>query len=245
MPKLIDQPTASESVADESASANLIHRLTSAWGGVPGECGVACECGVTYDGFDTIAEAEKLLTEQHIEKAVDIEHPEWCDTERCWAYAPGTDGETEAGGFHESAPIVVDTLNEPGIALHLSLDHGKSGAAPEVILCAGEPDGVECRHLTLDQVGQLYAALQVLVPGLTNGNTARSTFELGEKNGRRTERRAHEMPVNGQFVSDDTLAALERIQKRFDDAERETYRAYCNGYVDALDSVAPAFGVTR
>jgi len=37
------------------------HFQVSGWGGVPGECGVECACGVTYDGFDTLAEAYELL----------------------------------------------------------------------------------------------------------------------------------------------------------------------------------------
>lgn len=244
MAQLIDQPTASESAAHASEDANLTHRLTSAWGGVVGECGVECACGVTFDGFDRIADAEVLLNE-HIEQA-GITHPQWCDLARCWAYE--NTGETPSvGGFHESAPIVVDTLNPTGLSLHLALDHGDPDAVPEVIMCTGEPDGVECRHLSLDQAAQLYAALQVLVPGLTNAGNARSLYELGERNGRRqAERKAREaMPVNSERVDADTLAALERIKQRFDDAERETYKAYCLGWVDGMDGRAPQFGVTR
>jgi hypothetical protein len=37
------------------------HYQTSGWGGVPGECGAECVCGVTFDGFDSIAEASALL----------------------------------------------------------------------------------------------------------------------------------------------------------------------------------------
>lgn len=44
------------------------HMQVSGWGGVPGECGAECACGVTYDNFDTIAEASELLDE-HIVKA--------------------------------------------------------------------------------------------------------------------------------------------------------------------------------
>jgi len=43
----------------------LAHREISGWGGVPGECGVQCVCGVTYDGFDSLAEASALLA-RHI-----------------------------------------------------------------------------------------------------------------------------------------------------------------------------------
>lgn len=41
------------------------HRQTAGWGGVPGECGVECACGLIYDGFDTIREAAELL-DQHV-----------------------------------------------------------------------------------------------------------------------------------------------------------------------------------
>ncbi len=37
------------------------HYETGGWGGLPGECGVECACGTTFDGFDTIAEAAALL----------------------------------------------------------------------------------------------------------------------------------------------------------------------------------------
>jgi hypothetical protein len=159
--QLIDQSPASDSPANASEDANLIHRLTSAWGGVPGECGVSCECGVTYDGFDTIAEAEKLLTE-HISDAA-IVHPAWCNTERCWAYE-NDDDNPPVGGYHESAPIVLDTLNPRGISLHLQLDHGDREAAPVLVMCTSEPDGEECKSLSLDQAAQLYHALAALLP---------------------------------------------------------------------------------
>lgn len=41
------------------------HYVVSSWGGVPGECGEECVCGVTYDGFDTIREAGEFL-DRHI-----------------------------------------------------------------------------------------------------------------------------------------------------------------------------------
>ena len=244
MQKVIDPSPLGDSPAQASEDANLIHRLTSAWGGVRGECGVSCECGVTFDGFDTIAEAEALL-DNHIEQAA-VTHPQWCDLTRCWAYESTADN-PPVGGYHESAPIVVETLNPNGVTLHMQLDHGDQAAAPVLVLCAAEPDGVECKSLSLDQAAQLYHALRVLVPGLTNDNTARTVYELGEKNGRRqAERQAREaMPVNGQYVSDETLQALERIKERFNNAERETYRAYCMGWVDGMDGTAPAFGVAR
>lgn len=172
-----------------------------------------------------------------------LTHPEWCDTDRCWAYAPGEDGEAEAGGFHESAQIVVDTLNPHPMSLHLTLDHGKPGAAPEVILCTGEPDGEECRHLSLDQAAQLYDALRLLVPGLTNSSDSTRVYELGVANGRRQAERA--IPVNREQASADTLAALDRVKKRLDDADRAAYRAYCTGWVDGNDGRAPEFEVAR
>lgn len=47
------------------------HRQIAGWGGIPGRCGVECECGVTFDHFDTIAEADALL-QQHIASAVPL-----------------------------------------------------------------------------------------------------------------------------------------------------------------------------
>lgn len=43
---------------------NAVHYLAVAWGGVPGECGAECACGVTWDGFDRIGDATELL-DQH------------------------------------------------------------------------------------------------------------------------------------------------------------------------------------
>jgi hypothetical protein len=43
------------------------HRQSTGWVD-PAGCGVSCECGVTYDGFDTLEEACDLLDE-HIREA--------------------------------------------------------------------------------------------------------------------------------------------------------------------------------
>lgn len=46
-----------------------VHYETSGWKGKgPGTCGVECACGVTYDNFDSLAEAAELLA-RHIEAA--------------------------------------------------------------------------------------------------------------------------------------------------------------------------------
>ncbi|HEY9416892.1 MAG TPA: hypothetical protein VIQ30_19215, partial [Pseudonocardia sp.] len=37
------------------------HQHAGGWKGGPGECGVQCACGLTFDGFDSIREAAKLL----------------------------------------------------------------------------------------------------------------------------------------------------------------------------------------
>lgn len=172
-----------------------------------------------------------------------LTHPSWCDLDRCWAYENDSDN-PPAGGFHESAPIAVETLNPHPISLHVQLDHGDPEATPALVVCTAEPDGVECKSLSLDQAAELYHALRVLVPGLTNDNSARTLFHLGEKNGRRAERRAINT-VAQQRVSSGTLDALENIKRRLDGAEREQYRAYCLGWVDGSDGRAPEFGVTR
>jgi hypothetical protein len=59
------------------------HRQVAGWGGVRGECGVECACGVTYDRFDTIAGASALL-------ALHIARPEpVAMTEHCWCCTEG------------------------------------------------------------------------------------------------------------------------------------------------------------
>lgn len=76
------------------------HRQVAGWGGVPGECGVECSCGVTYDNFDTIAEAGTLL-DQHIADNTE-QHPAWC------AYAPG------CGGTHNTAWVNIPATGRDG-----------------------------------------------------------------------------------------------------------------------------------
>jgi hypothetical protein len=44
------------------------HEQLAGWGGIPGECGVECACGTTFDGFITLAEAKAQL-DHHIEHA--------------------------------------------------------------------------------------------------------------------------------------------------------------------------------
>lgn len=51
---------------DSPAAAD--HHHVAGWGGETGRCGVECVCGVTFDGFDTIAEAVELL-DHHIGSA--------------------------------------------------------------------------------------------------------------------------------------------------------------------------------
>jgi len=52
---------------DETMTAR--HYEASGWKGVePDSCGVACACGVTYDGFDSLADAAQVLS-VHIEAA--------------------------------------------------------------------------------------------------------------------------------------------------------------------------------
>lgn len=51
------------------ATARRTHYQAAGWGGVPGECGGECACGVTYYGFDTIGEASVLL-DRHIARNV-------------------------------------------------------------------------------------------------------------------------------------------------------------------------------
>lgn len=45
-----------------AASETPAHYETRGWkGDTPGSCGVECACGLGYDGFDSLAEAQKLL----------------------------------------------------------------------------------------------------------------------------------------------------------------------------------------
>lgn len=44
-----------------------------------------------------------------------------------------------------------------------------------------------------------------------------------------------------QYRTAEAIAALERIQKRFDDAEVERRNSYARGYIDGLDGREPEF----
>lgn len=44
------------------------HHEVAGWAGGPGACGIACACGIAYDGCDTLAEASMLLA-RHIAAA--------------------------------------------------------------------------------------------------------------------------------------------------------------------------------
>lgn len=82
--ELVDTQTPGPVEADAAPSAvpgsnSLIpapiaaHYETGAWkGDKPGECGIECACGVTFDGFDSLAEAAECLA-RHIETPGSVE----------------------------------------------------------------------------------------------------------------------------------------------------------------------------
>jgi hypothetical protein len=59
-----------QSVPTEAAEVAQVvdHQHNAGWSGGPGECVAQCTCGLTFDGFDTLAEAQAQL-DDHIEKA--------------------------------------------------------------------------------------------------------------------------------------------------------------------------------
>lgn len=194
-----------------------------------------------------------------------LTHPSWCAPGRCWAYAPGEDGEPEAGGYHESVELAVVTENPQPIRLQLMLDNGQQGAGALLVLTTGTDDDGTTRHLTLDQAEMLRAALDVLLPPRGYAGATVKAYELGIKQGQRQAERAALDDVAeafsvGQAIEKervnrdrkqraesmrDTLDALQRIQKRLDDAGIERRKAYAQGFVDALDGRAPEFEVNR
>lgn len=50
------------------------HRYAEGWKGGPGECGASCACGLTYDGFDTLAEPSELI-DRHVALATTGSEP--------------------------------------------------------------------------------------------------------------------------------------------------------------------------
>lgn len=185
-----------------------------------------------------------------------VTHPAWCSSEHCWAYSASEDEpepgqEPAAGGHHQTAEIMVDTLNRDQLRLELVLDHGDPDALPELQLTFSDRSGGTTRHLNLSHAAELYQALRALVPSLVNDNGAARLYEMG----RRYERRAAVNSaveafrvgdtIGHQRASQDVVDSLARIQKRLDDAEKERRRAYCNGYVDAMSGRTPEFGVSQ
>lgn len=59
------------------------HTQRSGWVGEAGECGAECTCGVTFDGFDTLAEAAAMLAEH-------IADPDRKGTEAAPDWVPGS-----------------------------------------------------------------------------------------------------------------------------------------------------------
>lgn len=214
MPKLIDHPPGSDTPATPSTDRNSVtHHEVAGWGGVPGDCGVECACGVSFDGFDTIAEASTLLA-QHVDDHT-VAHPAWCSPEQCWAYPAGEDEpepskKPRPGGFHQSAPVRVDTLGGHGLALRMVQDHG-AGDAPEVELSPNgySPELPQVLHLSLAQCDELRDAIDTLLSG--HGRPLDDAIMAAFRAGRAVER--------------------QRVQSIVGGGERQ---AYASGYVDGL-----------
>lgn len=60
----------------ETTIAETEHRVVAAWkGDEPGSAGFECLCGVTFDGFDAIAEAEACHKPLKVERATPVPQP--------------------------------------------------------------------------------------------------------------------------------------------------------------------------
>lgn len=66
-------PQSVECAENDKATVRA-HYESAGWAGPPGECGVECACGTTFDGFDTIAAAAALL-DGHIARADEAAGP--------------------------------------------------------------------------------------------------------------------------------------------------------------------------
>jgi hypothetical protein len=147
-------------------------------------------------------------------------HPAWCDGEWCWAYtaeqAVAEGGDPEPGGYHESAWVDIATSNV----------NRPRKLSVQAKLDHGKP-----------------ASLEVI---LSTGKRRKDpVLFLSREQATKLRDLLDDFICERGQVNPDTLAALARIQKRFDDAERAEHRAYCLGWVDGTDGRAPEFEVAR
>lgn len=68
-------PVARQTRVSDRVDVNQLrpHYVSAFWGGIPGECGAECGCGVTYDGFDTMAHTGELL-DRHVARCTRPNH---------------------------------------------------------------------------------------------------------------------------------------------------------------------------
>jgi hypothetical protein len=134
-------------VADETQEPK--HEFVGGSKGGPGECGARCRCGVSFDGFDTVAEAHALLDEHIADEAHIVECRELGDREVSRAVAvaaewtewaeqldqlldampdrPGVMWATATGGF-ETVELGTDHLDERSMARRLAIVRGQADA---------------------------------------------------------------------------------------------------------------------
>jgi len=129
-----------------------LHEQENGWGGVPGDCGVSCTCGVMFDGFDTIAEALVLLN-RHIANPEELDEEEAAGPEvvaGCEKCGGGIEAEEAKAGYLRCGTCDPDGLHASAI----ELDGGCRSCTPhpfegEGLLCTmcGGGDAAEA-HTT-------------------------------------------------------------------------------------------------
>jgi hypothetical protein len=126
--------SAAESMRDEAGSDEAGqatgHYQSAGWGGEPGQCGVECACGTTFDNFDTIAEAAALL-DGHIN---DVEAE--------------PDGPTVPAGQAQRGTLLAHVVDGENIGIEVRhVEPYHDGSAVTIVL-----DGGRAEHFRVDEM---------------------------------------------------------------------------------------------
>lgn len=133
------------------------HSHARVWGGLPGECGVECACGLLFDGFETRAAARNAHWDHYLDS---IPHPAWCDREWC-----GEGG----GDMHGTPERRIELPDDDVVMVWLQERHGAPGEKA-IRLMSDSAHGFS--SLTVDQAVQLRDAIDQMIATATGNPTS-------------------------------------------------------------------------
>jgi hypothetical protein len=179
----------------------VTHGLLRSWTGGIGECGVECECGLIFDGFESVIAARNARWDHYLDS---IEHPVWCD--RSWCGEGG-------GDLHGTPERRIEMGNDDSISAWLHERHGDAEDRGIMVSvdCFGGVAG-----LTIDQAIQLRDNLEQLLAAALDGDVPVSplaqkdiaeAFRVGREVG-------HGQATGEWAVVDSKPAEPERVNRR-------------------------------